>query len=207
MKTRMFCLAAIAGWLLLPAMAAAQVPYQVGGFVLGSDIRDYNDRVNMKSALCLRYMEYVQEVETRYIPGFKSGVIGYGLCAAPNRILRIKLKYADDSLQFYEKLLDRFIDRFGKPDEWRGDPFQVVRAWKWSFVDGDGRHISMILQHNTKDSEQKMGNAVKLTLTSQIVKERRCHEKQNPELYRARQKRHAGMGKDSPVNWEMMIPR
>jgi hypothetical protein len=207
MKTKMLCFAVMAGVLLFPFMAIAQVPHQVGGFLLGNDINDYKARVNMATALCSRYMEYIQEVEINNIPGFKSGVIGYGICAAPNRILRIKLKYADASEAFYDQLMDRFINRFGKPHEWRGDPFHVVKIWKWSFVDGDGDHFSLFLQHNSKDSEQKMGNAVKLTLTSQIERERLCYEKKNPDLYKSRHMMRSPMGKNEPVDWEMMIPQ
>jgi hypothetical protein len=52
-----------------------------------------------------------------------------------------------------------------------------------------------------------MGNAVKLTLTSQIEWERLCYEKKNPDLYKSRHMMRSPMGKNEPVDWEMMIPQ
>ena len=100
-------------------------------------------------------MENIEEVEIKPITGIKSGLIAYATCTAPGHIVRIKLKYKDASKKFYESLLKRIKKKFGDPDEYRGDPFQVLIGWKWSFVDKDGRRISMTLQHNSMDTEEK----------------------------------------------------
>ena len=49
-----------------------------------------------------------------------------------------------------DELLERYKVNLGKPDEWRGDPFNILIAWKWSFTDKDGNNISLILQHNAR---------------------------------------------------------
>ena len=97
------------------------------------------------------------------------------------QILRIKLKFADSSKSFFKKLLRRYEKALGPPDEYRGDPFQTVIAWKWSFVNDKNEKISLILQHNTMVEDEKLGNAVKLTLTSQIEKERDCFMTKFPQ--------------------------
>jgi len=150
----------------------AQAPHGVGSFVLGSNITEYDEILKMETALPIRYMEYMREVEIKPMKGFKSGLIGYGVCDRPGQIVRIKLKYDDSTKKFYERLLEHFKNRFGEPDEWRGDPFHVVIAWKWSFVDKENNKISLMLQHNTMDAEEKMGNAVKLTMMNLMEKER-----------------------------------
>jgi len=185
-----------------PGVCLAQVPYQVGGFTLGTNIADSKDRVKMETALPIRYNTFLHEVEIKPREGFKSGLIAYGTCAKPGRIVRIKLKYADSSKQFYEALLKHFKKKFGEPIEYRGDSFQVVIAWKWSFVDKNYNRISLTLMHNSRDEEEKMGNAVKLTLHNFIEKERRCFEKKQPgsqEKYPQKTVRHP--------NWEVFIPR
>jgi hypothetical protein len=185
-----------------PGVCLAQVPHQVGGFTLGTNIADSKDRVKMETALPIRYNTFLHEVEIKPREGFKSGLIAYGTCAEPGRIVRIKLKYADSSKQFYEALLKHFKKKFGEPIEYRGDPFQVVIAWKWSFVDKNDKRISLTLMHNSRDEEEKMGNAVKLTLHNLIEKERRCFEKKQPgsqETYLQETVRHP--------NWEVFIPR
>ena len=90
-------------------------------------------------------------------------MIAYGTCSKPGHIVRIKLKYADASKKFYEDLLKQFKKSFGEPDEYRGDAFKIVIAWKWSFVDEENHKISLILQHNAMDEDEKIGNAVKIT--------------------------------------------
>lgn len=185
----------------------AQTPCQVGGIVLGNDIVEHSDRVKMETALPIRYMEYIKEVEIKDIPGFKSGLVAYGVCEKPGRILRIKLKYADSSKKFFDTLLKRYKDRFGKPEEWRGDPFHVFIAWKWSFTDRHKNSISLILQHNTKDEEEKIGNAVKMTITNFIEKERRCFEQKYPEGHELSRATAKGKKTRDPLNWDLLIPR
>lgn len=184
--------------------SSTAAPHWIAGFALGADIATYKDRIRQQTAMCTRYMEYLEEVEILPQPGFKSGLLAYGTCAEPGRIVRLKLKYADGRRKFYDRLLERFKQRFGEPDEWRGDPFGVLVAWKWSFTDAAGNRISMILQHNAKDPDQKLGNAVKLTCTTWLDQERVCFEARDP----------FGRGQDDPprstvqgTDWNHLLPR
>lgn len=191
--------------LLYHGICLAQVPHQVAGFTLGGNIGDYREMVKMETSLPIRHMEYLKEVEIKEVEGFKSGLIAYGNCDAPGRIVRIKLKYADPTKEFYETLLDRFKKRFGEPSEWRGDPFQVIIAWKWSFTDSQNNAISMTLQHNIRDEEQKMGNSIKLTMTNLVRKERLCFEKRHPEARkRPREQKPRSRGR---IDWDRLLPR
>lgn len=191
--------------LLSSAPLLAQVPHQVGGFILGTNIAEYGEKVTMETAIPIRYMAYLKEVEIRNTEGFKSGLICYGTCAAPGRIVRIKLKYADFTKKFYDRLLKRFKERFGEPTEWMGDPFKIVIAWKWSFTDKDNNRISLTLQHNTRDAEEKIGNAVKITALTFIEEECLCFNKRDPEHRRSATKEESRS--PSKVNWDLFIPR
>jgi hypothetical protein len=179
-----FCRYSVWVWALVltPSIGAfaAEAPHHLGGFVLGGQIEAYKDLVDMDTSMGVRYLESVQEVEIRGIPGIKSGIVAFGTCVEYGRILRIKLKYTDDSLGFFNEMMKRLRARFGDPDEYRGDPFHVVVAWKWSFKDAQGNRISLIIQHNTKDEDEKMGNAIKLTLSTQLEKEQACYEAKHP---------------------------
>jgi len=154
--------------------AEAKFPVHLGGFKLGNDISNYHHLVDIKTCREDTFNKYLGESEMIRRAGFKSGSIAYGLCDAPNKILRIKLKFADSSKPFFKKLLRRYKKELGTPSEYRGDSFQTMIAWKWSFVNDKKEKISLILQHNTMVEGEKVGNAVKLTLTSQIEKERAC---------------------------------
>jgi hypothetical protein len=157
----------------MPVMAA-DAPHKIGPFVLGQDIADVAAFVDMDTELPIRYIENIKEVEIKPIQGFKSGLIAFGSCKAPGQIVRIKLKYKDSSKAFFNKLRERIEARFGKFEEYRGDPFQVVISWKKSFTDDKGNRISLTIQHNNRDSEEKIGNAIKLTMLNLLEADCEC---------------------------------
>lgn len=189
-----------------PAIVSAEVPHGVGGFVLDRNIKEFADRVIMETALPIRHMENFEEVEIKFTDGFKSGLIAYTTCAKPGHIARIKLKYADSSKDFYKDLLKRFKNKFGEPDEYRGDPFHIVIAWKWSFVDSQNNHISLTLQHNAKSADEKMGNAVKLTMTNLVEQDRLCFKKKSDARERMRQRKWQ-TADPGLTGWDLFVPR
>ena len=185
------------------AYADTVPPLNLGGFKLGEDIAGYMTFIDENSFRKIRYSEYIGEAEIKSVPGFVSGSIAFGLCDQPKRIVRIKLKYDDPTRDFFDMLLKRFEASFGAPDEYRGDPFQAMIAWKWSFKSSTLGNISLILQHNTKNPDEKFGNAVKLTLTGQIEMERMCMQQKSQEK----------SGEDSPepiltreAMWKLYVP-
>ena len=193
--------------LFAPGIARAEAPHQVGGFALGQNIEEYKDQVIMDTALPVRYSENLEEVEIKFTQGFKSGLITYGTCAKPGQIVKIKLKYADSSKEFYQNLLKRYKKRFGDPDEYRGDSFGIVKAWKWSFVDEQNQRISLNLQHNSMDAEEKKGNAVKITNTTLIEEDGLCYKrKQLDHRERLRQREWKAV-KPGKSGWELFLPR
>jgi hypothetical protein len=190
-----------------PGMIRAEAPHQVGGFALGQNIEKYKDRVILDTALPVRYSENMEELEIKFTQGFKSGLITYGTCAKPGQIARIKLKYADSSKGFYENLLKRFKKQFGEPDEYRGDPFGIFKAWKWSFVDEQNQSISLTLQHNSRDAEEKMGNAVKISNITLIEEDGLCYKrKQLDHRERLRQREWKAVNPEL-TGWDLFVPR
>jgi hypothetical protein len=192
---------------LFQGICLAETPHQVGDFALGKDIADHKGKVKMETSIPVRYMEYINEVEISKTEGFKSGLIAYGTCDSPGRVVRIKLKYANSSKKFYNQLLNIFKSRFGKPTEWRGDSFHIVIAWKWSFTDQENNRISMILQHNTMDEEEKVGNSLKLTMTNLFEQERICFEKKELKAKGKPDKSRQGKGSHDRAYWDRLVPR
>ena len=194
----------IVGLLPAPTGSAADAPAEIGGFRIGAPIARYADRVRMETAMPIRHRECLMEVEVEPPDGFRSGTILYGVCTGEDRILRVTLKYEDPSRRFFETLLNHCKERFGKPDEWKGDPFHVLIAWKWFFADAEGRRVSLILQHNRRDSDRKMGNAVKLTASDLMAEEmvRSRTDGAPPDEPPRRRDPSAGT-----PNWETLIPK
>ena len=186
---------------------AGDAPHQVSVFVLNRDLADFKDFVIMETALPIRYMENIEEVEIKPIKGLKSGYIAYATCAAPGHIVRIKLKYKSSSKKFFEDLLKQFKKKYGEPDEYRGDPFRVFIAWKWSFVDKDGNRISLTLQHNAQDPDEKMGNAVKLTMSNLVEEDKRCYKLKALDPREKLRQRDWKVVDPGLTGWDLYVPR
>jgi hypothetical protein len=185
---------------------AAEVPHGLAGFTLGDKMSAQMDNIEPETVLPVRYLESLKEIETKDIRGYKTGLVYYTTCTTPSRIVKIKFKYADASVAFYEALLKRFKSRFGEPDEYRGDPFHIVIAWKWAFMDENNNDISLILQHNTLDEEEKKGNSIKMTMWNLLKNELRCFEKRQPESAGSKSAVSKFDNSDS-IDWERFIPQ
>lgn len=207
MRKQLFIFTALVSLWLTATCLAGEAPHQVAVFKLNGNIAEVKDYVIMETALPIRYMENIEEVEIKPIEGFKSGMIAYATCAAPGHIVRIKLKYKDASKKFYDKLLKRIKKKYGEPSEYRGDPFHILVSWKWSLIDKDGHRISMTLQHNSMDTEEKVGNAIKLTMTSLIEEDQRCYKvKALDQRQKLRQQKWKIMA-PKMSGWDLYVPR
>lgn len=161
---------------LIPFSAQAQdIPLCLAGITLGADISTVHGKYDMSSDITLARERHVNEVKLwpQFVPGIRSGTVAYTNCEQKGRIVRIKLRFDDPSRSFFNDLLRRYRNNFGKPEEWRGDPFQRVISWKWSFVDDSGQRVGLELTHSM-DEEFKMGNSVKFTLRSLWDEEAAC---------------------------------
>lgn len=169
-------LAIVGAW----ADAWAQTPpREIAGYRLGSNISAYGSRLTQETAYAVRLRPYLKEAAVSVPQGFASGYVVYGVCDAPGTIVRIKVKYEDDSRAFFDRLLEALKKHYGEPSQYVGDPFQAYVAWKWSFNVSKNEKISMILSHyDGDDEEHTQGNALKLSLTTQIDQESRCYETQ-----------------------------
>ncbi len=203
----------ICGVVLMAAMVpgseshGGSVPHGLAGFVVGDLLDNHRHMVQEETVIPMRFLESLKEVETVPQDGYKTGLVTYGTCIQPPRIIRLKFKYADSSREFYDNLLMRFKQRFGEPGKWLGDPFGIVIVWKWSFVDEKGNDISLVLQHNRKDEEEKKGNSVKLTMWNLMQAESTCFDLKTKEPVVAGQKAAAGSIKGQQVDWGRFVPK
>jgi len=184
--------------LAVPA-GAVEAPSQIAGITLGSDVKSYPQ---------FTQSNFMKEVVITDWHGFRKGIISYGVCKHLDTILKIDLKYEEKGKAFYGKLLEKFKQRFGEPEEWKGDSFGVILVWKWYFTDAEGSKISLVLQHNSKNSNETIGNIVKLSYPDKIAEEQRCFT----EMCDATRKEAAGEGETvqndtRSSDWSSLIPR
>ena len=181
-------------FLLVQSSALAdeyRVPSSAGGFTLNSQIKDYG---------VSSYENYLKEVIFTDLEGFRKGFITYGVCNRPGEVLRIKLKYQDKSYKLFEQLLKKYRESFGEKPKFTGDAFGNVKSWKWSLTNDQGQRVKLVLQHNLKDSDESMGNTLKLSLPDLMNEERICFNKSLPQK----------SGNDSPTSetdWAKLIPQ
>ena len=183
--------------LLFPfAGSARDIPHEVGGFVLGSNVTDYPD---------IEYSNFLKEVVIYDWHGFDKGIISYGICDSPGEIVKIKLKYENPSKKYFKLLLKKYTKKFGKPTEWKGDSFGILHVWKWKFLDKNNNRIHMVLQHNTKNPNENIGNMVKLYYPDSIAREQACFSDQctmnisNTEKEKQKQRKKG--------DWNYMMPK
>lgn len=175
---------------------AKEIPHEVGGFVLGSNVTDYPD---------IEYSNFLKEVVIYDWYGFDKGIISYGICDSPGEIVKIKLKYANSSKKYFKLLLKKYKKKFGKPTEWKGDSFGILHIWKWKFIDKNKNKVHLILQHNTKNPNENMGNMVKLYYPDNIAREHACFYEQCTQNISNTGKEQQELRKKS--DWNYMIPK
>jgi len=173
------------------AAAEPKPPLSAGGFTLGTSIKNY-DFISEEDPL--------KEVIINDIKGFRKGFVTYGVCDRPGEIVRIKLKYKDRSSDFFEQLLKQYKKKFGSKPKFIGDSFGNLKAWKWAFTGGDGKRITLVLQHNLKNADESMGNMVKLSLPDQLISERECSDNEKSQARRG--------DKDESIkaDWDLLLP-
>lgn len=149
-----------------PLLAATgKVPHEIAGITLGTNVNDYPNIVQTN---------FLKEVVVTDWHGFRKGTISYGTCRYVDQILKIDMKYKDKSKDFFQKLMKKFRKSFGEPDAWTGDSFGVLHVWKWRFIDKEQNRVSLALQYNGKNSDETIGNMVKLSYPGKIREERIC---------------------------------
>jgi hypothetical protein len=153
--------------------AAQNIPYEVGGVTLGTDVNDYPDMIDTN---------FLKEMVVTDWRGFRKGIISYGVCKYENKILRIRMKYEDSSKKYYQELLKEYKKLYGAPQEWKGDSFGILHIWKWYFTDSENRSISLTLQHNLRNPNENIGNMVKLSFPDMIEDERLCFNQMCEEM-------------------------
>ena len=163
------------------AFAQAKAPGEIGGFALGENISAYADRLDMKSAMPLPDAPYLMRVNVKPLRGFSSGYLLYGACAAPGRIVRIKLRYADSGVYILAEINSSLVQSYGQPEELRDNFDRSYICNKWSLKSDDGQAISLILQHyDGWNPEYDRGSSIKLADWTLLNAERACFLKKEP---------------------------
>jgi len=192
-----FCLALFAA----PALADTKAPTGIAGFSIGADIKEYKAKVDMAEADKEFFRPCLSQAPINPMPGYRSGYLSYGTCQNPGMVVRIKLNYEDDSLDFFNKVLEALKGQYGDPDEWRGNAFGTLRTWKWSMTSEVGDDISLILMYyQGDDGAYTKGNSIRINAYNRIVAEEECYKAKGGDK-QAKEDRAASLKKIKDFNW------
>lgn len=171
---RIMILCTLVAALACPALASDDFPLTVGGITLGEDIKKYTSCCEMQLAHPMPDAPFLTEVHLTpdYIPGVRGGSLTYANCAEKGKLVRVKLKFHDRSKDLFEKLLDKYTKRYGKPDSYQGDAFKNVIAWQWDFA-RNGEKLDVLLMWS-RDKSMRPGVSIKMTITSLFESEYEC---------------------------------
>lgn len=161
--------------------AGDQLPRTLVGITLGEDFAEYAAYCDMNLATGLPDAPFLNEAHLRpdAIPGIRGGSLTYANCDKAGKLARIKLKFHDRSQTLFNKLLDEYKAKFGKPNNYKGDSFRNIIAWEWIFTN-DGERISLLLMWS-REREMRPGVSIKMTLTSLVDSEYKCFREKQEE--------------------------
>jgi len=162
---------------------AAAGPLEMAGIPLGADVKSLAGKLEPGMTETDLDQRYLTTQAMKPQPGYRSGYVTFGNCAASGRVVRVKMNYADESKEFHEKLLGGLKKRYGEPKQWRGSPFGNLRIWKWSVRDPQAGDVSIILQFYSGDDDSfTKGNSLRVSSRTWIREEQLCRRaKQKPE--------------------------
>lgn len=180
---------------------AGTIPMSIAGIRLGDSIAKYQDRCMTRSDVPLSDAMFLNELalDSDMFQGLRGGSIAYGNCASPGKIVWVKLKFEDRSVELFEELLRMYDNTLGDDRQWEGDAFHIITSWKWVLTEGD-KEVNVLLTHS-KDPEYRPGVSIKMTLRSHFNTEYRCWKKQSPQKENKRRR------SNRPLHLEQYLPR
>ena len=154
---------------------AADGPDALVGISLGRTVEEQAAKLVPTDADRMFHRPALGVMPVAALKGYRSGYVDYGLCAAKGRVVRVKMNYSDDSLEFFNRILEALKKRYGEPKEWRGNAFGTLRTWKWSLKSKNVGPVSLILMHYAGDDGAFTdGNSIRIAATDLIHAEEAC---------------------------------
>jgi hypothetical protein len=154
---------------------AAEGPLELAGLRLGDTATAAGAKLRLEAVAAPSGRTGLSMVPVAPVAGFRSGYVDVGQCADPGRIVRVKMHYADDSLEFFNTILAALKKRYGEPSQWRGNAFGTLRTWKWSLRAADDTAVSLIVMHYAGDDGSfTQGNSIRIAASDRARREERC---------------------------------
>jgi len=167
--------------LTVAAAWAGDAPSNLAGIELGGVAAHMKSRIRTHKSRAVDGSPWLRRLPVVPDKYYAGGYVLVGTCAAPGRVIRIKMHYRDESLDFFRKIAGEMLARYGDPTEYKGGIDGRTMGNKWSFNDPWARPLSLILQRTEgEDPETGTGNTIKLTNWGMLEAERACWQERQP---------------------------
>jgi len=169
------------------AFAEDIFPTRLADFTLGENVNKYTAYCDMHKATPTSDIPFISEVLIKpdTLPGVRGGSLSFGSCQNPDQLLRIKIKFHDRSQKLFNRLLAKYTNKFGQPDNYEGDAFKNVIAWEWIFNNDAGEQVALLLMWS-RDKEIRPGVSIKMTQVSDLNREYACFKSKNYRLTKSK---------------------
>lgn len=181
----------------------AETPSNLAGIELGGVAAHMKRRIRTNKPRAVDGAPWLVRLPVAPDAFFSGGYVLVGKCAAPGRVIRIKMHYRNGSMEFFRKISGEMLARYGDPTEYKGGIDGRSMGNKWSFNDPWARPLSLILQRTEgEDPETGTGNTIKFTNWGMLEAERACWQERHPKPGSP-----AGSGSQNRTNDAGYLPR
>lgn len=181
MSRHFLILTLVVGLLGVTTLAGAgDIPKSLNDIELGGVVAKMKKQVKLRRPKPMKGAPWLYRLSIVPNAVYSGGYVLIGTCAAPGRVLRIKLYYRDGTLEGFRKISGELLKQYGDPTEYKGEFDGHTMGNKWSFTDANTKPISLILQRTeSEDPEVGYGNTIKLTNWGMLEAERACWQERS----------------------------
>ncbi|MFU2208848.1 hypothetical protein [Solidesulfovibrio sp. C21] len=164
--------------LALAAPACAQkAPTKLAGITLGADAESLRDRLDISRMAPIWNRPWLIRANLKPTKGFSAGYVILGGCATTNRVMRVRLLYADGSLAAFDKLAKEMTSRYGVPTPLSSKKGSKYKGYRWVFGSNKTKGIDVLLEHfGAATDDGPTGNVIRLSDNRAMADEKACYD-------------------------------
>ncbi|EFL49921.1 conserved hypothetical protein [Solidesulfovibrio fructosivorans JJ]] len=162
---------------LAAPVCAQKAPTTLAGITLGADAENLRDRLDISRMAPIWNRPWLIRANLKPTKGFEAGYVILGGCATTNRVMRVRLLYADGSLAAFDKLVKGMTVRYGVPTPLPSKKSGKYKGYRWVFGSNKTKGVDVLLEHfGAAVDDGPKGNVIRLSDNRAIANEKACYD-------------------------------